>query len=224
MGVSDDAVLVEQARSIAAQLDGRWFADFDELCGFAEILAAAGFLVSPVDVVEFFRRPWRYSAEHEVWQRCGRPSEVRGAAGEVLVALFGCRRPRRSSTDARPVSALRWGDDMSLPSAAAPAQQPGARCMGSRRGRGRTWLTMTRGRVVVAVQDAFWRLLRAWDSASATRSSATRYTVGRRSTPDAGSTRTQRSAVPGGMITSSSPALAEIAFTGRPSRVRMAIR
>ena len=59
MGVSDDAVLVEQARSIAAQLDGRWFADFDELCGFAEILAAAGFLVSPVDVVEFFRRPWR---------------------------------------------------------------------------------------------------------------------------------------------------------------------
>lgn len=60
-------MLVEQTRSIAAH--GRWF---------AEILAAAGFLVSPVDVVEFFRRPWRYSAEHEVWQRCGRPSEVRG--------------------------------------------------------------------------------------------------------------------------------------------------
>ena len=88
MRVSDDALLVEQARSIAAQLDARWFADFDELCGLAEILAAAGFLVSPVDVVEFFRRPWRYSAEHEVWQRCGRPSDVRGAAGEVLVALL----------------------------------------------------------------------------------------------------------------------------------------
>ena len=27
-------------------------------------------------------------AEHEVWQRCGRPSDVRGAAGEVLVALL----------------------------------------------------------------------------------------------------------------------------------------
>ena len=86
--VSDDAVLVEQARSIAAQLDGRWFADFDELCLLAGVLVAAELLVSPVDVVEFFRRPWRFSAEHEVWQRCGRPAEVRGVAGEVLVALL----------------------------------------------------------------------------------------------------------------------------------------
>ncbi len=86
--MGDEAVLVEQARAIAAQLDGRWFADFDELCRFAEVLVAVEYVMSPADVVEFFRRPWRYSAEHEVWRRCGRPVEVGGAAGEVLVALL----------------------------------------------------------------------------------------------------------------------------------------
>lgn len=85
--MSDETVL-EQARRAAAELDGRWFADFAEICRFAEVLVALDFLPGPRDVVEYFRRPWRYTAEHEVWKRSGRPADVLGAAGEVLAALW----------------------------------------------------------------------------------------------------------------------------------------
>lgn len=85
--MSDDVVLA-QARRAAAELDGRWFADFDEICLFAEVLVALAFLPERRDVVEYFRRPWRYTAEHEVWVQSGRPAEVGGAAGEALAALW----------------------------------------------------------------------------------------------------------------------------------------
>lgn len=85
--MSDGAVL-ERARRAAAELDGRWFADFAEICLFAEVLVALDFLPGRHDVVEYFRRPWRYNAEHEVWECSGRPSDVGGSAGEVLAALW----------------------------------------------------------------------------------------------------------------------------------------
>jgi hypothetical protein len=83
--MGDEAL--ERARRAASELDGRWFADFEEICLFAEILIAFGHLDAPGDVVDFFRQPWRYEAEHEVWERYGRPSEVLGPEGEVLASL-----------------------------------------------------------------------------------------------------------------------------------------
>lgn len=86
--MSDDVVLA-QARRAATELDGRWFADFDEICLFAEVLIALDFLPGRRDVMEYFRRPWCwcYTAEHEVWERFGRPTDVGGPVGEVLAAL-----------------------------------------------------------------------------------------------------------------------------------------
>lgn len=66
----------------------RWFGDFAEICQFAEILIALDFLTDPNDVVEYFRKPWRYSTEHDVWEQSGRPTDVDGAAGEVLASLW----------------------------------------------------------------------------------------------------------------------------------------
>ncbi|QIV79635.1 hypothetical protein [Mycolicibacterium frederiksbergense] len=83
-----EEALLEQARRAAAELDRRWFADFAEICDFAEVLIALDFLPAPGDVVEYFRKPWRYTVEHELWERSGRPSDVDGAVGEVLVALW----------------------------------------------------------------------------------------------------------------------------------------
>ncbi|MCV7225278.1 hypothetical protein [Mycolicibacterium komossense] len=96
-----DGAVLARARRAATELDGRRFADFDEICLFAEVLVALDFLPGPRDVVEYFRRPWRYTAEHEVWERSGRPSDVGGAAGEALAAV-GCRRPRRHRARGRP--------------------------------------------------------------------------------------------------------------------------
>lgn len=45
------------ARRAAAELDGRRFSDFDEICLFA-----LDFLPERHDVMEYFRRPWRYGA------------------------------------------------------------------------------------------------------------------------------------------------------------------
>ncbi|MGJ6127426.1 hypothetical protein QN239_33135 [Mycolicibacterium sp. Y3] len=83
----DDDVL-ERARRAAAELDGRWFADFEEICSFAAALVEIDVLTTRRDVVDFFRRPWRFSAEHDVWVRCGRPVQVHGSAGAALEALM----------------------------------------------------------------------------------------------------------------------------------------
>lgn len=83
----DDKVL-ERARRAVAELDGRWFADFEEICSFAEVLVEMDVLTARRDVVDFFRRPWRFAAEHDVWVRCGRPVDVRGSAGAALEDLM----------------------------------------------------------------------------------------------------------------------------------------
>lgn len=83
-----DEGLLENARRAAAALDDRWFADFAEICQFAEILIALDFLPEPDDVVEYFRKPWRYSREHDRWEQSGRPTDVDGAVGEVLASLW----------------------------------------------------------------------------------------------------------------------------------------
>jgi hypothetical protein len=63
--------------------------------------------------VDYFRRPWRYTAEHEVWSRSGGPADVRGAAGEVLAALWDAGGPRRRCARSRPEPPVTSGNDMS---------------------------------------------------------------------------------------------------------------
>lgn len=83
VGMNDHDILT-QARAAAAALDGRWYAHFDELLLFAEVLILADHLTTPSEVVEYFRKPWRYEHEHTVWERGGRPTE----STPVLAAIF----------------------------------------------------------------------------------------------------------------------------------------
>lgn len=88
--MDSEETLLEKARDVAARLDGRWVADFDELATFAEILIATDFLASPRDVVDYFRTPSRWDPEHEVWVKAGRPRPGT-PTWHVLEALFEAR-------------------------------------------------------------------------------------------------------------------------------------
>lgn len=79
-----DSEILTQARAAAAALDGRWYANFDELLIFAEVLTATGHLTTPMEAIDYFRKAWRFEPEHTVWERSGRPT----AAGPILGALF----------------------------------------------------------------------------------------------------------------------------------------
>lgn len=50
----------------------------------AEMLTAAGRLDGAGDVLEFFRRPWKWQPEVDLWRQCGSPRAA--DAGWVLFA------------------------------------------------------------------------------------------------------------------------------------------
>lgn len=56
----------------APQTDA-WWQDHDEITGFASALVEGGRLISASDVLYFFEKPWKWTAEHDAWVGFDRP-------------------------------------------------------------------------------------------------------------------------------------------------------
>jgi hypothetical protein len=63
-----------------------WTTDHTELCRLAAVLLYTRPDTTPLAVLEFFERPWKWEPEHQIWVDCGRPDNSEDAGWESFVA------------------------------------------------------------------------------------------------------------------------------------------
>lgn len=52
-----------------------WFMTHTEIVAFARSLVASGEFDTEA-LLGYFEKPWKWSAEHEIWCKAGRPDEI----------------------------------------------------------------------------------------------------------------------------------------------------
>ncbi len=68
--------------------DTTWCEDHEEVLNFARILDEAGRFGSVSDVLYYFEKPYKWTADYELWQRMGEPTSDNPKAWDDFTAAL----------------------------------------------------------------------------------------------------------------------------------------
>jgi hypothetical protein len=113
-------------QSVQAPSAPAWYADQDELVGFAHVLVEAVPPPDPHAVIDLFEKPWKWDREYRVWTDAGRPRAEGDPGWTALLGALHASDPCSAVVVLTPEHAASAAEEQQIPKEWVNGEQPRA--------------------------------------------------------------------------------------------------